>query len=293
MKKVIIVGSKNYSGKNNPEELARALVGKNDAEVVYWEDIIFSITTNAVTVYSDAGRIFDTADLVIAVGWYRSGKQSVYRDVALSLALYLESKKIEFWNSEMLEQRSTTKLSCMVKLALSGICVPETQFCLTPLKLIESWPEVPCVIKAISGSRGRENYLVKNKEELLRYAKAESAYMIQPYLANSHDLRVICFAGSPELILRRSRSSMDTHLNNTSQGGEASWIDSDSVPTMLLTESEKICIIMNRQLAGIDFIPDSSSPYGYSCLEVNAIPQLTSGYDVTTKMKKLSESIEE
>ena len=61
----------------------------------------------------------------------------------------------------------------------------------------------------------------------------------------------------------------------------------------MLTESEKICIIMNRQLAGIDFIPDSSSPYGYSCLEVNAIPQLTSGYDVTTKMKKLSESIEE
>jgi len=40
-------------------------------------------------------------------------------------------------------------------------------------------------------------------------------------------------------------------------------------------------------MAGIDFIPDAESPYGYSCLEVNALPQLTSGTDVDKKMSTL------
>jgi D-alanine-D-alanine ligase-like ATP-grasp enzyme len=48
---------------------------------------------------------------------------------------------------------------------------------------------------------------------------------------------------------------------------------------------------MNRELAGIDFIPDATAHFGYACLEVNAIPQLTSGYDVAVKMAEFTNSI--
>ena len=44
-------------------------------------------------------------------------------------------------------------------------------------------------------------------------------------------------------------------------------------------------------MAGIDLIPDNISEYGYSCLEVNTIPQLTSGFDPDTKMESLVEAV--
>ncbi len=62
------------------------------------------------------------------------------------------------------------------------------------------------------------------------------------------------------------------------------------MPGGLLTEAERICTIMNREMAGIDFIPDTTSKIGYSCLEVNAIPQLTSGFDFERKMSALVEA---
>ena len=45
-------------------------------------------------------------------------------------------------------------------------------------------------------------------------------------------------------------------------------------------------------MAGIDFIPNDLSPYRYSCLEVNAIPQLTSGHDADVKIQQLVTAIE-
>ena len=48
---------------------------------------------------------------------------------------------------------------------------------------------------------------------------------------------------------------------------------------------------MQREMAGIDLIPDSSAPGGYACLEVNAIPQLTSGYGVDVKMSEFAQSL--
>lgn len=292
MKNIVIIGARKTQAKNDPIVLAQALSGEHDVKVVYWEDLAFSIQTNNVVVTSSGEPIFDKANLVIAVGWYRNGKQSIYRDVALSLALYLKSKSIEFWNSEMLEQRSGSKLSCMVKLALSGVPVPTTYFCLTLKKVIRS-SGLPCVVKAVSASRGQDNYLLKTEDDLVQYSSLKGAYLVQDFMPNDHDLRVICFAGKPKLVLRRSRTDMSTHLNNTSQGGSAEWQKVESMQPELLTESEKICIIMSRELAGIDFVPDNTSPHGYACLEVNAIPQLTSGYDVARKMAEFANSVKD
>lgn len=288
MKKILIIGSKDVGTKNDPVMIAEKMnLSDLEATVVYWEDLLFDISTGVVKIFANDKNIFDDKpDLVIALGWYKNGKKAIYRDVAYSLALFLQHNGIKFWNSEMVCQRSTTKLSCMVQLALEDIPIPHTYFSLdiknsTNLSL-------PFVAKAAGASRGKLNFLIKEGDDLNKIYNMDAYFLIQSYLPNDHDLRVICFNGIPNLILKRARKQDSaTHLNNTSQGGIATWLELSDIKPELLTLSEKICKVTGREMAGIDFIPDVLSSFGYSCLEVNAIPQLTSGTDSNKKLTAL------
>jgi glutathione synthase/RimK-type ligase-like ATP-grasp enzyme len=265
-----------------------------DVVVIYWEKLVFSISHNSTQVtYGGCDILAIAPDVVIALGWYKNGKKSVYRDVAYSLALYLHHHGISFWNSEMLSQRSSTKLSTMMQLALSGIPIPATYFSIDA-SLVEHIIPLPYVAKGVSASRGEANYLIEKQSDISAYIKQGDYMIIQPFLPNDHDLRVICFNGRPELILRRARKpDAQTHLNNTSQGGSATWLNIEDVSPELLTFSNKICKITKREMAGIDLIPDMNSNVGYSCLEVNAVPQLTSGTDVDIKINALARVLNE
>lgn len=290
MKKIVVIGSRDSGSKNNSEIIAKNIATDSTVvQSVYWEDLLLRIRGGVVEVTAHGEDVFDQADLVLAFGWYKNGAKSIYRDLAFALALYLKSQNIRFWNNEMIQQRSITKLSCMVQLALEGVSVPDTEFCLEYTEdLIQAERTFPLVVKAVAASRGESNFLVNDQAELSEVLGREGRFMIQGYLPNDHDLRVICFGGTPSLVLRRSRGEdADTHLNNTSQGGQAVWLEGADIPDGILTLSQRICMIMGREMAGVDLIPDDSSETGYSCLEVNAIPQLTSGHDTDIKMKML------
>lgn len=293
MKKVLIIGSRRSGTKNDPQVIAGQLASDDvQTTLAYWEDLVFTISTGKVTIAYDGSDIITSKpDLVIAVGWYKNGKDSIYRDVAFSVALALKDAAITFWNSEMGNQRSTTKLSMMVQLALQNLAVPRTLFSLN-FNAIQSQHEYPFIAKAVAASRGNSNYLVKNDSDLLPIAQSDGHFIIQDFLPNDHDLRVICFSGIPQLVLRRARHpEADTHLNNTSQGGQAEWIKLTDINPQLLTFVEKIAMVSGREMAGIDLIPDAMSAFGYSCLEVNAVPQLTSGTDTDIKLASFREVV--
>lgn len=292
--KILVIGARSSGSKNDPKVIAAALEQAGH-EVVSctWESLRFDIRTGSVKVYYGSEEVFSRGiEKIIALGWYKHGRQSIYRDVAFSFGLAAQRHNVSIWNSEVLQQRSTSKLSCMVQLALAGIDVPSTQFSLDGQEVIEQQP-LPFIAKAAAASRGENNYLV-DTETVRQTINTESDvyFLVQPFLPNTHDLRVICFGGRPQLALKRSRGTgATTHLNNTSQGASAVWLDLHQLPAELLTVSEKICKIMSREMAGIDFIPDAQAVGGYSCLEVNAVPQLTSGFDVDVKIKALTRAL--
>lgn len=293
MKNVLVIGSKNVGAKNNPSLIAEGLNrAEVVAEVLYWEDLLFKVIGGKVHVTYEGVDIADKKpDLVIAVGWYKNGDKSIYRDLAFSLALYLEYNGIEFWNREMIKQRSVTKLSCAVQLALSDVSVPDVYFSLDKAQILGCL-QMPFVAKAAAASRGMSNYLIKSSDDLKEVIKSKAYFIVQPYLPNDHDLRVICFGGNPALVLKRSRAKNAlTHLNNISQGANAEWLELTEVRPEILTTSQKICKVLDREMGGIDLIPDNSSDIGYSCLEVNAIPQLTSGTDSDKKLMALANSL--
>lgn len=293
--RIVVAGARKSGTKNDPHVIASALMqAGHEVDIVTWESLRFTIRTGGVRIFNANKELFvEKIDRIIALGWYKSGRQAIYRDVAFSLGLVAQHKGASVWNSEILQQRSTSKLSCMVQLALAGIDVPPTQFSLESAELVENAP-LPFVAKAAAASRGEHNYLISSESERQSVvALSDMPLLLQPFLPNTHDLRIICFGGQPQLALQRSRPiGANTHLNNTSQGATASWVELDELPPEILTNSRKICKIMSREMAGIDFIPDTHAASGYSCLEVNAIPQLTSGFGVETKIEALVRALD-
>lgn len=301
MKTIILLGSKLISDKNDPNAVnsvfVEKLAGKHDIRQVNFEDLVINVSDSGVLIHdSVSGANIKDCDLVIALNWYLSTNQAPLRDIALSVANYLSSHKVKFWNSEMAEQRSTTKISSTVTLALNGFKVPKTIFSLNKTALTNetnSALQFPVICKAASASRGEHNFKVSSQAQLQEILNSSKrAMIIQEFIPNDYDLRIICFAGQPKLVIKRSRQNDQTHLNNTSQGGSAEIIELAKVEAGVLTNAQKISKIMHRELAGIDFIIDPKNNEAI-CLEVNSIPQLTSGSFVSQKLDEFAHSTNE
>jgi glutathione synthase/RimK-type ligase-like ATP-grasp enzyme len=299
-KRIVLIGSKDPGEKTDVNILKQAAINLNyesEISIVYWEDLFFDIRLNRQQVINLAtGKDMADAQHVMAINWYRAGKQSMYKEVALSLSLYLKSKQVKFWNSEMLMQRSTSKLSAMMQLALFGYDVPDTRYCLSASGLTHNNSlSFPLIVKAAQASRGRDNYLAddqKSFEDIIGKNDSLNPYLVQEYIPNDSDLRIICMNSKPVLIIKRSRKQGSHHLNNVSMGAESELIDVKKLDPAIIQACSNICHEMGRNIAGIDLIPASDTARQVF-LEVNAIPQLTSGAFVKEKTEALLSALTE
>lgn len=296
MQRILLIGSKDPAGKNDIVQMHQQLTGllKNaDLKLANWEDLVVTIETGSQKIIDANNNDVADNDLVLAFNWYKSGQGGLYRDLAFTLGLYLEHHGVKFWNSEIANQRSTSKLSATMQLSLLGLPVPKTRFSLDSSKLLQETLSTPFICKSAVASRGADNYFCHSIDEAKSHLDNGSTnhFIIQEYIDNEADWRIICFGGQPKLAIERRRQSDDTHLNNTSQGANAQLIEFDKLPAKVIDECKQICYKMGREMAGIDVLPERGNQEQYVYLEVNAIPQLTSGSFVDEKMKVLAESL--
>jgi glutathione synthase/RimK-type ligase-like ATP-grasp enzyme len=298
MKKIVIIGSRHPGTKNDAHTMAEHIAQKQAAlqvTVVYWEDLLFSINLQEQSVIDTAsGTDLADAGHVIAINWYKGGKQAIYKDAAYTLALYLQHHDVTFWNQEMATQRSTSKLSTMMQLALLGCDIPATRYSLSAAVLQAQAQQLPCILKAAQASRGRANYLITDQASYaarLSQTQATNPYLAQEYIANEYDLRIVCFDGEPSMVMKRQRQDSKTHLNNVSQGAEATILDKKLLGPAILQSCRDICHVMGRNIAGIDLLPANDGTDRKVFLEVNAIPQLTSGSFISDKLAALADSL--
>jgi hypothetical protein len=102
-------------------------------------------------------------------------------------------------------------------------------------------------------------------------------------LPNEHDFRVLVMGGGSSLQIRR-RGADDTHLNNTSKGGQAEMvgqIDSDTLSSCAVLAAK-----IGADIAGIDLLQDAATN-NYYFLEINFQPQIISGAYVKEKSAEL------
>ena len=207
------------------------------------------------------------------------------RDLAATLAAYLQQRDVAFMDRAVQQVAATSKLHQLLLLSAAGIAVPPSIF-IAPGRLKESYDYLkqqlglPFVLKDINGSNGENNFLVTNRESFRAACRQAAEHdvqcLAQTFIDNDEDYRILIFGAKLELVIRRARVSRATHLNNVSKGASARIVPVAKLPAAVRTASLAAAKLLARQVAGVDFVQDKSSGLWY-CLEVNDAPQLATG----------------
>ena len=146
------------------------------------------------------------------------------------------------------------------------------------------------ILKDNEGSRGRLNFLIHSVAEVdqIHNDNPGKHFMLQQFIANQGDLRILIFDGKPVLAIERKGDGV-SHLNNTSQGGSARIVPVESIQQKVIDMCIKAAEVTKLQVAGVDvmFAADGE-PY---LLEINNAPQVSSGSFKEEKAQKYSEML--
>lgn len=269
------------------QEMCRQLTGLRNFEYSFTsiQRLTFKITNGDAKLLAENSTSLDEFSLVI----FRNAK--VTPDLSAAATLYLQAKKIPYANGIEGSGSWVGKIAQMVLYALSGIPVPDT-ICVKNYRdlvaIAGSGFSRPYILKDNQGLAGRRNFLIESDvaaEKALDGRK--ETYVAQTYIKNDGDYRVL-FVGTDKapMIFKRTSSS-DSHLNNTSQGGQAALVSLDSFPKAALGDARKAAKLFGRDICGVDVIFDGEG--NHYILETNETPSLATGFRPDLKINMLDE----
>ncbi len=271
------------------EAIKQHLPASISVEYSFYDDLVYSIIDGKAQIFDTKNnRDIKDYDLVNFRFWHGAGEQ------AGACAEYLKKNNVIFYDREVGDFRSKSKLSEYFRLWAKGIPIPDTLFCREHVldDALKLHPEFkfPLIVKDIDASKGKNNFLVSSKTKirdiLLDYP--ENSFVIQNFIPNDGDYRVLVYGRSIAGVIQRKRTSNKTHLNNTSQDGEAIFIDAVEFDDKFKKLAIKAASVFKRQIAGVDLIVDSKTNK-ISVLEVNNTPQIDTGTFVENKVHALAE----
>lgn len=221
-------------------------------------------------------------------------------EIAASAAEYLKFCSRRFFDKEVGNYTSMTKLSEYMKLSCSAIPVPRTiyaanKYLLQHFAHISSSLGMPFVLKEAGSDRGKNNYLIHTEAEfkgVLQNAATTEQYIAQKYIPNNGFYRIYVMGKeSPLTIWRAShphKNPLKAHLNKPHGGPNAVKIELPDVPKEAIELATQAAGCMNRQIAGVDLVQDSQTKK-WHVLEVNNAPQLREGSFSDDKVAVLAE----
>lgn len=292
MKKVLILVSRTNieQKKTDPEALAVAINKADKGVEAAWatlEDLLFVLSP-------DKADVIDTTHDCSLTGYdavylrYYSGNLAA----AMAVARFCALKNIPFVDREALQIGSQGKLNQYMNLHELGVLFPSSLVGVG--RLLESTYQThgfsfPFIVKAVTGTRGQDNYLVQDGSELHRvFAKNPArAYVLQEFLPNDGDYRVVVMGDQVVMVIGRKATSK-SHLNNTSQGGSAAIVPLEALPEAVRAMSVRAAQFYGRDIAGVDIVR-SKTDGKYYCLEVNRAPQIEQASFADEKATLLAE----
>lgn len=219
---------------------------------------------------------------------------------ALAAADYLQHENTDFMSHEVANQPVRSKLVEMVKYVYADL--PYAKTVVAPSDQLVEFAQkgtlpfaFPFIVKDILGTQGQSNYLVQNVDELtdaLRQSP-DRHFMAQEFIPNDCDYRIVVMGGTPRYVMRRTRDAeAGGHLNNTSQGSDAEFIALDELPAHVMEEAVAAARAVNRgEYGGVDILIDPRGKHWV--LEVNASPEIQTGFNAPYKSKILVDYIAE
>ncbi|MDD3774114.1 MAG: hypothetical protein PHW50_02445 [Patescibacteria group bacterium] len=129
----------------------------------------------------------------------------------------------------------------------------------------------PFVAKAPIGGHGTKVFLIKNKQDFMSLNWDEAGYLLQNYIKNDGDYRVLVLGGRAFGVMKRVAKEGEFR-NNVSRGGSAYLVEDKELSEMLSTTAVRIADVFGIQMCGVDLIFDQNEKK-YRFLELNCRPQ--------------------
>lgn len=278
--KILVVGG-HSTDKDSTDQMAqyRELFtvdkARSNTNYCFLDELVFTVSPNAFEV-SDTrnGLSVKNYDLVV----FR-GKIRAYSRIAYCLSLFLEENNMKSLNNYLL-YRSPSKLAQAITMYQLGLNFPKTISCDQPehfLSAIKEELTLPIILKDTHGSHGKLNFLVNSHSEIQNILKKHSgvSFIAQESIPNDGSDYRILIAGEDKLAIKRQANN-ESHLTNTSQGGEASLLKADELPESVLKQARAFAKRLNMDIAGVDVIKNTVTDQ-FVFLEINSQPQLVTG----------------
>lgn len=229
-----------------------------------------------------------------------------YREFAQSIAWYAKLNDIalvdRFWQKNL----GGSKLAYSFFRATNETPSPTSLSATSGIKLLNSYLQLkkdqgskfkldfPAVCKAVNARKGNANYLVSSIEELrdvlTNEENKDQFFVIQPFIPNDGDWRVLVIGGKVELAIFRSGDKSKTHLNNSSKGADTKLVSSEDVPEEVAKLAVRTAVKEKLSVAGVDIVQNKETGKLF-VLESNTSPQIQSGAFVTEKIKAYADGI--
>ena len=262
--------------------------GSVEIECCEISELFFELSTRVINIYHPQKK-FDLRDFDLVVVRH-IGKMA---NEAQAIVQYCEHFGIRYTDEYLNRLMLDNKMSTQFLLWFNGIKNWPHTFYGNIDEMIRRFPEFggKAIMKDNEGSKGRLNFLVESVAEVSNIQKQypDKRFVLQEFIPNSGDLRVLVFNGKPVLVIER-KGVDGSHLNNTSQGGAAQIVSIESISSEVIDICIKAASAARLQVAGVDVMFDSANGKPY-LLEVNNAPQVSSGAFQDEKVEKYSEML--
>lgn len=147
----------------------------------------------------------------------------------------------------------------------------------TPAEVIKhNKLKFPLILKPNQGAMGIGVELLKYKKDSKINKPVEKDTVLQPFIKNIGDWRVLVLGGVPLGAIKRVAKE-GSHLNNISQGASAVVEKDSRVQSVVYNMAVKATAAMGLKFAGVDIIQNAETGK-YHILETNSVPQWDGDY---------------
>lgn len=262
-----------------------------DAEykTVALSDLSFVIDeNNFASIYDKQGeKQFHDASFVYFKSW------EGMPEIASMVVSYLRSQGVPY-EDKAVSHTSVGKASQLWKLWSQGVAVIPTIVTsgyLDQSMMQEAIGVGPYLIKPVDGQKGEGIVVLDSLEEVKQAIAADpTGWVIQPFIPNEGDYRVLCYGYEVRGAMYR-QAAKGMIVNNTSQGGTSSYVEPETIPTDIAKLAVKAANAVQYAVAGVDVLVDAAGKA--HVLEVNQGSQIVTGHHVNKKMAAFAGFISE
>lgn len=296
MKKILILAS---IRSENKEKLLVYLQnyfgGKAEVVLGIFSDLTFEIGDGKVLIELD-GRNIDEFDLI----YFRNTKG--FSPMANSLAIYLESTKIKFFDRSFINSFNGDKFSALVRLAVNKIPIVPSFLCWKEAipknkKKVVGKFGFPIVAKEVTTQRMQSIYLLKSLKDFdklpeLTNRNNPARYLFQKFINFDKEFRLMVLGEHIGIVHTKTlRDNTKFQLGYSDMNENPEFLDPSEVSNTIKNTAIKAAMALHIQIAGVDICREVNTGKIF-VFEVNRGPGIDYDTNVSQELQKIAEFFE-